>query len=1146
LKQRILELQSNQSEDKKLQGIMQGGLAIYQTQLGMITNITKENEKEIRTYYIKAGKISELIGIYKNNRGKILENIDSMKVWEGRLKAVAEQASPALKKELDGLIKKLETKRKALDGTAKMIEENSKAYDKYVKSLGFYKDGVADLEAQAKTLIKVIKDKRDQFQWNQAAVNKVNKEVKKLIDNYKGLSESEIDPKVKKSLEDIRVETDLAAESSKKLTQEDKDWLFVMSKVKHKAVEGGLAFQTIEEQIEDAKNASWGFRIELRELIDDLAGLGNIAGQVSGVLAQLGAGDKITRNLSNIGTGINSISTGIDTATKKNAKWFEKVGGSLSILSGGISIVTGALKAISDWLSGDGIQEAIDRENSWMKLTEELNDTIHKTAEAIGNVHAATSMHLADILQETEITSTNFASYVLRMEEILCDFERGTLSTAESAQAIGESFSAILKNAKRLGLEGSKHLLSFLGNVRAHGLEVAEIQDYVNGKLSQTIENLQVYMDSFDTTGIQSEIETLQDKLSNTRKSSEEYQKIQEQIAEKQLELAKATEGVTSNFGLMQGVAMSTFGGLKTEGYGFYEIIKLMGRQLDEIAQIALENGLAIDQNLQAMTNMSSFIDQNQDLINQIEATRLMMEGLGDTAYLTKSNFEEFSVSVVDQFNEIIARTGDQEMALNLIAPSLQNLIKYSESYGFAIDDNTKALIDQAEKEGVLGNIQHTEQEKTNLLLEEILLKLGGKIPYAVDSLTSQVSSSVESISSDNSRWVGSLDDVSRKMGELEGGIQDLDSVYTHHMTGNSIVPETEKWQEALNSIDTALYTIQETVKILDEEYVMVSQNLSDSTVAMMGTYSQSLGEMGRKNEELTGQLLYIESLLGDPSMLPGEIAGLQEQYSILIDRMNVDNIRLQDTINEIINAFGWTLPTELETLESQYSWVMQQMTNSTNDLYLSTDGVLYSLQQILQLQGQVTAQSNGFGSQYGIFTDSEKEKMTSEFYAMLTLWSDSGNRQNLLSDPKSMQKFYDDFQKLVVIDDEKVQQQYQYWLGSWGNWNASVQSGKIWSETNRTWILPETPIENEEPETDTTSNSIRYTPSRSTTPTTVTSSNSSSTSNNETPVQWVFNTTINVDGDVSPDEMAEVWLNTWRRNYKGLRTEVVRTVENG
>jgi len=669
--------------------------------------------------------------------------------------------------------------------------EAKAAADEYAGSLGFVKK--EDVTAELDKMTKALTDNAEQYKNNPDMIQGMLDKMAELESQAKqaGITLPDSYNKEKKALIDVKTEVDNNAASAKKLKEE-----------KEKLKEKIDKLTPVQKALGDLFGISDEKMVKLNETAGKIgSALTDISGHGKEVLGFLESTDIVSGEtaeaLGGLLDGVGQVGAGFtELATNP-------IGGAMKILGGVVKTVTNIFKLFS----GDGVGEAIDREREMIDISEEMEKKIRDLEDALGDTHAATSMLMGEIIAEAEINEENFANYAQRTRDILADLDTGALSIGETQQAMGSAFNALLSDAQRLGTEGSKEMIALIGDVRSRGLEVAEMQDYVNEKLDAGVAALQSYLGTFaDSGAVQEQIAALNAELASGTLTAEEAMAKQDELTLKQQELSTATADVTANWDFMQVAAMSTFHALEAQGNSFVEIVGMMQEQLTGIAQMAQDNGLQVSEGLQAMTNLSTFVSQHEELATRIDSTRTMMESLGDSAFLTGNDFAMFAEQTGLQFEQVMANTTDQEMALRLISPALEDLIKYSESYGYQIDENTQALIDQAREEGVLAEEKHTDQEVTNRLLLSIAEAWGAHIPAGLRKFGEEFDASMAGVQGKTREFQDSLSDVEGRFnGSLTGAVQDFDAAYTDAMTGNSIVTETDKWSSSLSGVEDQL-----------------------------------------------------------------------------------------------------------------------------------------------------------------------------------------------------------------------------------------------------------------------------------------------------------------------------------------------------
>lgn len=237
-----------------------------------------------------------------------------------------------------------------------------------------------------------------------------------------------------------------------------------------------------EKWYKDAQDLAAGLQA-LANVFDDLIpGLGDV---VSGVMGAYEATTKF------------AAAQEAGTAT---------LGGFLGMAGAVVGGMVALSKAVDAYVQGQE-RDFIISMNEGIKVTEEQAEKIRllanemaildfdmndsKTWSADWDAYAAaTSKALGDVINATDLTADNFDEYANRVHGILSDLDRGMMTGVETATTMGAAFEALMKQAKDLGTEGSASLMLMFDDVKARGLQVKEINDYI---AAQNVAGLEGY-----------------------------------------------------------------------------------------------------------------------------------------------------------------------------------------------------------------------------------------------------------------------------------------------------------------------------------------------------------------------------------------------------------------------------------------------------------------------------------------------------------------------------------------------------------------------------------------------------------------------------------------------------------------------------
>ncbi len=673
---------------------------IYTERYKIIRQLAKE-------YGYTGNSVKGMIDTIQKNWGRIKGNIDPLVQKHIERLLNVKKSIYSIKKAEEEKIKQISKQKKAEEERIAMLKAQAKAIEDLGKNYGILTGQTLEKTiATAKTMVLLWKTHKKELKNNSENLEKFTRDVAEM--------NKILGDKSPKSLQNLNKELDdmnsVELPKSSKSTELWKKTLEVLdTEIKDNVIPEvkGLNFQ-IDESPEKINKMSK----QLGELSEKLYKVADALQDVGDIAEMLGANGETVSKIQEIADGVGKLADGaMDLAAGIAAK------NPVQIISGVIKAVSGLLKVIKA-LSGDGIQEAIDRESSWMNLTKEMQEQIHKLAEEIGDTHAATSKLFADIIEQSEITTENFEQYAKRMHEILSDMDRGTLSASETADALGQAWTEMVEKAKQL-FNGkiTTEMLNTIRDVKNRGLEVSQITEYIFTQLQEGVKALDTYW-------------------KNLGNSQEAY-----------------------NRGIQY--TMSYYNALKAEGKSLTEIMSLMGDSFDEALKKMQEGGYEATGQFKELVELRKKMTGNQGLIDSIEATAKMLETLGNSAYLTSKDFAAFQNDAITQFDKLRKAGFTNKEALQALSPMLENLLWYSEKYGYQLDDQTKKLIEQAQAQGMLSEKTLPYQEKTTMLLEEIVKLLGGDIPYALEKMVGQADKGLNKVISKTEQWRKGLSGIS-------------------------------------------------------------------------------------------------------------------------------------------------------------------------------------------------------------------------------------------------------------------------------------------------------------------------------------------------------------------------------------------------
>ncbi len=218
------------------------------------------------------------------------------------------------------------------------------------------------------------------------------------------------------------------------------------------------------------------------------------------------------------------------------------------------------------------------------------------------------------------------------------------------------------------------------------------------------------------------------EKLKDLTLTEEEYKK---KIKERRQELESAAEGADTEqmkqrmerLGII-GTAM--FQALKKEGKSTVEAMREMGPAIDEAIAAAQAHGIEIGGTLGMLADFRQKVGANEDLVSAAEGLGSVMDALRATGSLTQETFNALQGELGTVFADLTAKGFTADQALALLAPTLLQIRDAAKEGKIAVDEQTAALIAQAEAGGHLDGIKDPMKELVEV--QKMMLELWAAI----------------------------------------------------------------------------------------------------------------------------------------------------------------------------------------------------------------------------------------------------------------------------------------------------------------------------------------------------------------------------------------------------------------------------------
>jgi len=390
-------------------------------------------------------------------------------------------------------------------------------------------------------------------------------------------------------------------------------------------------------------------------------------------------------------------------------------------------------------------------------ISQGLAQTINKEAKELfqGSRDAAQIFNLADTLSEVGGVSTkNYAKAIKELRDTFSQLELGVFNTSQAQKVLNDNFGTFvdltMKNG--VGLITSK-LREIVKLDREFGTNSSAIASFVAQQMGRAFEGFNAIAANFTETwtGTIEDASSQLDDLTNKEKTLKaeiggltkldqltpkqaaqlstwktQLWDVESQIRDLNEEMEKAGKvseamipGSAEEFDRLGRIAVATFTAALASGETVVQAIGDIQGGLDSLRK-ATNYGFTAKGSFADLLGLSDFVEKNQAVVAAADGLNGILQGLQNSAFLDQQTFTDLGDEAVNQFQKMIASGATTDQAFKIMQPSLQTIWELQKDFGFAVDDATQALLDQAEASGQVGEKNRSVQEQTLDVLERM------------------------------------------------------------------------------------------------------------------------------------------------------------------------------------------------------------------------------------------------------------------------------------------------------------------------------------------------------------------------------------------------------------------------------------------
>lgn len=509
-----------------------------------------------------------------------------------------------------------------------------------------------------------------------------------------------------------------------------------------------VALQSFGKVREGIREFAKGAKADLVSAFSDMAAgiAGGLAGVIGATDPSKDLGDRLLGGAiqgASLGASAASMGAIIAGATAKGAA-------TAGVWGAAAGIIVGIMIAVFRGRKTRREMEIVGEE--WgTSISKGLYEKIKKAQDDFGGDRVAASLfNFSDILTEAGgLNDLNFDEFTGKLRDIFVMLDTGKFTTEQALHVMSENFDAFASHVVESGELASDAFLELLDLNSRSGLNAPEIAEFIGGRSAAIGTGLAAMLgpvaEGAAIVGqrVRDAFSAL-DKLSQEGKQgSTEWKMATTELNEAlrhQREVASGAIGDLENIGF---IAVSTFARARASGLSFVEALNAIGPALDVLIQAQRDFGLegenaAINQ----LMHYRELANQFPVLVNAASALAPTLLAIQQSGGLTAEALAAMEDQGLRTFNRLRDAGFTQNEALAQMAEFLRLVRDAHKRLNTPIDENTQALIDQAEAAGVLGEeaVSATDQQRRGFELvtkaiNQLIVTLGG-VPIAIDDIS--------------------------------------------------------------------------------------------------------------------------------------------------------------------------------------------------------------------------------------------------------------------------------------------------------------------------------------------------------------------------------------------------------------------------
>ncbi|GAH01562.1 unnamed protein product, partial [marine sediment metagenome] len=207
--------------------------------------------------------------------------------------------------------------------------------------------------------------------------------------------------------------------------------------------------------------------------------------------------------------------------------------------------------------------------------------------------------YFADVIKDVGVNQENINDLWDRADDIIHQIADGSLEAEDGIAALNDSFELLLAGAQKFGTEGSAAMVEFINKVKASGLEIAAVTDYINDQLGVV--------------------------KGNSMNAAEGLAAMAAGVGNSEAAMAR-----------LETQTLAVYNAMIANGATANQAMESLGGTLDVIAAKHDEMGTTASAAIQDLLDVSAVTSEHKVLMDAIEGNVAVLTALGNTGSLTQ------------------------------------------------------------------------------------------------------------------------------------------------------------------------------------------------------------------------------------------------------------------------------------------------------------------------------------------------------------------------------------------------------------------------------------------------------------------------------------------------------------------------------